>query len=414
MKGFCKLSTWALVTLMTLLPAFTGTDNALNAGEPPLKKEIRLTPSQRKMQDNNNDFACRLLRTVSQRQQGSTIVSPISVSYMLGMLNTGAQGETRRQITDVLGMGDEVKDINIYFKKMIDEAPYLDAKAKVRIANCIYANSKQGISLIPQYKTDMQTYYDAQVDALDFSDSRNVNVINNWCDTHTIGMIPKILDQIDPDAAMYLLNAVYFKATWAMKFDPDETRDRDFTKQNRTTVKLPMMHLKTRAAYGENELYKTLCLPYGDNAYSMWVLLPDEGIGVNDIIGRLTEQELKQQRQAMRTVQVDILIPRFTTTNDTDLKDVLSSMGMPLAFNCYGAEFPNMAQGHDLYVSMMKQKARIEVNEEGTKAAAVTIAQMTRNAVSRGYTFHATRPFVYYIVEESTGSIFFMGTYYGD
>lgn len=415
MKRFCKLSTWVLVALMTLLTAFTG-DNSLNAGEPPMKKEISLTSSQRKMLDNNNDFAFNLLRTVSQQQHGSTIVSPISVSYMLGMLNAGAQGETRRQITDVLGMGDSVKDINRYFKKMINEAPYLDAKAKVRIANSIFVNSDKDIHLIPQYKTDMQTYYDALVDALDFSDSRNVDIINDWCDTHTIGMIPKILDQLNAEAAMYLLNAVYFKATWAMKFDPDETRDQNFTKQNGSTVKRPMMHLNSRAAYSENELYKTLCLPYGDNAYSMYVLLPHKGIRVNDIISRLTAQELKQQQRAMRSVQVDIKIPRFTVSSDINLKDALSSMGMPLAFDYYGAEFPNMAQGQDLYVSMMKQKARIEVNEEGTKAAAVTIVEMRNRSASiaQNYTFHATRPFIYFIVEESTGSIFFMGTYCGD
>ena len=414
MKRFCKPGTCALVVLMLLTASLT--DNALHAGEPPLKKDIQLNTSQRRMLENNNDFACDLLRTVTRQQQGSTIVSPISVSYMLGMLNAGAQGETQRQIADVLGMGDDVKGVNTCFKKLIDGAPYLDAKAKVRIANAIFANSGLGISLVPQYKIDMETWYNAQIEALDFGNSRNVNVINDWCDTHTNGMIPKILDRLTPDAAMYLLNAVYFKATWAMKFDPDETHDRNFTKQNRTTVMRPMMHLKTRAAYSENGLYKMLSLPYGDKAYSMWVILPDKGISVNEIIDRLTAQELKQQRHAMRTVQVDILIPRFTTTSDTDLKDVLSSMGMPLAFDRDFAEFPNMAQNRELYVSMMKQKARIEVNEEGTKAAAVTIAQMTNRSASSamGYTFHATRPFIYFIVEEGSGAIFFMGTYCGD
>ena len=420
MERFWKLSTWRIVALMTLLPAFIGNDNFLNAGEPPVKKDILLTASQRMMLDNNNDFACNLLRAINEQKQGdgSFVVSPISVSYLLGMLNAGADGNTRQQIADVLGLDGSVQESNRYFKKLIDEAPYVDSKVTVKIANCIDVNSARDISLVPQYEADMRTYYKAQIDALDFTDGRSLGLINDWCDIHTNGMIPRILDRLTPDAAMYLLNAVYFKASWAEKFDLSATREMNFTKQNGSTVMRQMMHLKTKAAYGQNDLCEMLRLPYGSSGYSMYVLLPCKGKTVSDIIRSLSANTLKQQQMRELTIrEVDILLPRFTTTSETDLAGILSSMGMPLAFDYYCAEFPNMAQGHDdLYVSMMKQKAKIEVDEEGTKAAAVTVAEVRNRSASirQGYTFHATHPFVYYIAEASTGTIFFMGTYCGD
>ena len=420
MKRFWKYSTCIAVVAMTILPALTGNDNLLNAGEPPVKKDILLTPGQRIMLDNNNDFACNLFRSINEqkRGRGSFIVSPISVSYMLGMLNEGADGNTRRQISDVLGLGNDVHDINMYFKKMTDEAPRVDSKVAVKIANCIDVNSRKGISLIPQFEADMRKYYSAQVDEMDFTTGGNVDIINNWCKSKTQGMIPKILDKLDPEAAMYLLNAVYFKASWVWIFDPKETRDRSFTKEDGSTVKCMMMHRKSQASYGKNDLCEMLCMPYGSNGYSMYVLLPRMGKTVGDIIKNISAKELKKQRTyEMSNHEVDILIPRFTTENETDLTSVLSSMGMPLAFNERAAEFPNMALEHDdLYVSKMKQKAKIEVDEEGTKTAAVTVTEMRNRAAgpSSGYTFHATHPFVYYIIENSTGSIFFMGTYCGD
>ncbi len=420
MRRFWILAAWSAVAIMNILPAITCHDISLNAAEPPVNRKITLSPHQREMSDNNTDFACNLFRAINKDTQGnvSTIVSPISVSYMLGMLNEGAEGKTFQQISDVLGLGGSVDEINNYFKKMIDEAPRVDSRVTMKIANSINVNSALGISLIPQYEADMLKYYHAQIDALDFNKSSNVDIINYWCNIHTNGMIPKILYNLEAGAAMYLLNAVYFKAAWTNKFDPTETHDMDFTMPNGCTVKLPLMHLNLQQAkYDENNLCKALCLPYGSMGYSMYILLPNEGKTVNDIIQSLSSQSIKKLDYGMKHRHVDILIPRFTASNETDLKNVLSSMGMPLAFDENHAEFTNMAQSCILYVSMMKQKAIIEVNEEGTKAAAVTVTKMTnRSMVHAGscYAFHATRPFVYYIVENSTGSLFFMGTYCGN
>ena len=425
MKRSWIFGTLAAVVLLTTLLTFTSKGhNLIDVDKRPVEEKDALTASQEEEPtlDENNDFACNLFRTICEQKKGmgSVIVSPISVGYLLGMLHEGAGGETRRQITDVLGLGGSAQEINEYFKKMMDEAPNLDPKVTVKTANCIYFKSSDQI--IPQYKADMQNYYDAQIEAIDFNSSNIVHKINNWCNIHTHGMIPEIISEgeLNPNRVMYLLNAVYFKASWTTKFDSKETRDNYFTKQDGTTVQHRMMHLQTKAAYGEDDLCKMLCLPYGNRAYSMIVLLPRKGKTINDIVQSLSAQKLEEMRKRkMSSRKVDILLPPFTTESQTGLIGVLSAMGMPRAFGM-SAEFPNMLQGHDndLFVSMMKQKARIEVNEKGTKAAAVTVAEMSvKSAVvveEPLYLFHATRPFVYCIVENKTGTIFFMGTYCGE
>ena len=368
------------------------------------------TSLQGKMADNNNDFACKLFRTINEQKKGSSIVSPISVSYVLGMLNEGADGETRQQITDVLGLGGSVQEINEYFKKMMHEAQSVDPSVTLKNANCIFVIS--GKRLIPQYKADMQNYYNAHVEAINFNSSSILNKINNWCKTHTDGMIPELLKkgELNPNRVMYLLNAVYFKASWTDQFDPRSTRDLDFITHDGKTVKRPMMHREGMADYGKNDLCKMLCLPYGNKAYSMVVLLPNEGKTTDDIIRNLSAQKLKEWQSQMRSEEVNILMPRFTTESETHLEDILSSMGMPRAFRD-NAEFPNMIQNEGLSVSMMKQKAKIEVNQEGTEAAAVTIAETITFGEHFYKYFYATRPFVYYIMEKNTGTIYFMGTY---
>ena len=387
----------------------------------PKLRPITLTAEQQQMRDNNNEFACRLFRTINEQKggNGSLIVSPISVTYMLGMLNTGADGQTRQQIADVLGLGSSVMEINEYCKKMIDEAPRVDPSVTVQIANCIDVNSALGITLVPQFKTDMQNYYNAQIEALDFGKSSSLDKINSWCKKNTDGMIPSILDRLSPNAAMCLLNAIYFKATWTEKFDPKDTRDMDFTMPDGSTSQHKMMHRKALAAYDKNDLCEMLYLPYGSNGYGMYVLLPVEGKTVDDVIQGLSAEGVQEQLFEMGPHEVDILMPRFITSYETMLNEVLSAMGMPRAFNPQYAEFPNMAQGQNLCVSMMKQKAKIEVNEDGTKASAVTISQMGETAPPPApqylqVDFHATRPFVYYIIESSTRSIFFMGCYCGE
>ena len=385
----------------------------------PERTPIVLSTEQQQMRDNNNEFAWRLFQTM-QEQQGevSTVISPISVTYMLGMLNSGAAGTTRDEITATLGFGADPTAVNEYCKKMIEGAPNVDPAATVKIANCINVNSAKGLSLLGAFVNDMKNYYNAQIDALDFTKGSTLDKINKWCSKNTGGMIPSILDQINPDAAMYLLNAIYFNADWTEKFDKNDTRSSDFTLPDGSVVTRDLMHRKAVALCCESDLCSMLCIPFGSRGYSMYVMLPAEGKTTSDLIRDMSQQTLTEHLNAidMTGHEVDILMPRFEIVSDINLIDVLKPMGIHSAFTT-SADFSNMSNT-SLYVTMMKQKAMIEVNEDGAKASAVTISMTGETSPGPIHyekaEFHANRPFLYFILEESTRSIFFIGTYCGN
>ena len=270
-------------------------------------------------------------------------------------------------------------------------------------------------------------YYRAEITNLDFSQkTETLAEVNGWCNDKTHGMIPEILNEseLKANALLLLMNAIYFKATWAEKFDPADTRDKTFTTADGKTQSLPMMHRKALAQYSENDVCTMLNLPYGSgDKWSMKVLLPREGKTVDDVIATLNAESWQQLRYNGWSPIVDIEMPRFKTTFETDLVEPLSAMGAPTMFTPDLAEFPNICSNfkQDLYVGLMKQKAAIEVDEEGTKASAVTVAMEFESAINPRISekplnvdFHANRPFVYVIQEASSGVIFFLGTYRGE
>ena len=359
----------------------------------------------------------------------SSIISPISVTYLLGMLNDGASGNTAKEITSVVGFGEgKTLAVNEFCRRLIDEAPETDPSVTLEIANIVIGNNYRHVDFEPQYKWDMQDYYRAEITNLDFSQkTETLAEVNGWCYDKTHGMIPEILNEseLNANALLLLMNAIYFKATWTEKFDPADTRDKTFTTADGQTQSLPMMHRKALAQYSENDVCTMLNLPYGSgDKWSMKVLLPREGKTVDDVIASLNAESWQQLRYNGWSPNVDIEMPRFKTTFETDLIEPLSAMGAPTMFMPGVAEFPNISSNFkkDVYVGLMKQKAAIEVDEEGTKASAVTIAEMIETSAGGPWDiekpmnvdFHANRPFVYVIQEASTGVIFFLGTYRGE
>lgn len=404
------------------------TDNEPLSNENNEFKPIDLTRAEQELVTANNDFAFNLFRKAGPRMTNgaagpcftepnkSTILSPISITYALGMLNNGAAGETQAQINKVLGFGETGADgINAFCKKMLTEAPKLDKLTKVMIANTIYMN--QGYQLKPDFVTKAKDYYDAEPETRNFADGKTMDVINQWASDHTEKMIDKVLDndEFDPTAVSYLLNAFYFKGAWAEKFDKANTKDEAFTNENNQEVQVPMMHQEHEFNYTEDEDCQALCLPYGNNAYRMTILLPKEGRTVYSLAQKLTTQTW-QRYQWMGTAIVDVKLPRFESKTNVDLKPVMMALGMPNAFSDYLAEFPHFCNV-PTYIGLMKQVARIKLSEEGTEAAAVTVIGMYEKAMPqepKHVNFHATHPFIYIISEQSTGAIFFIGQYMGD
>ena len=380
------------------------------------RKDISLTRAEQQLVLGNNDFAFNLFRQVASKK--SEIISPISITYALGMLNNGAVGETQAEINKVLGFGNTGADgINAFCRKMLSEAPNLDKLTKVMIANTIYMN--KGYELKPDFLTKAHTFYDAEPETRDFYDGKTRDVINKWGNDHTEGMIPEVLkkDEFSPSAVSYLLNAIYFKGAWAEMFNKDNTNDETFRTESGEKKQVPMMHQEHEFNYTEDKVCQALCLPYGNNAYRMTILLPKEGMTVSDVAQTLTTATWQKQYLWMGSAIVDVKLPRFESQSDVDLKKVMAALGMPRAFDPSLADFSNFCNVQT-YIGLMKQVAKIKLNEEGTEAAAVTVIGMEKWAYPpsepQRVNFHANRPFLYVISELSTGAIFFIGQYMGD
>ena len=384
------------------------------------KKTIDLTPEQWQMVTANNAFAFDFFRQVNAFDgEKNSFCSPQSLTYMLGMLCTGADGETRQQMMDVLHLGNyDVAAVNDFCANLMKSAPLIDPKVTLSIANSIYVNNRIG-TILPAFDNAMKQFYEADIEALNFTSPSALSHINGWCKEKTNGMIPTILDQIDPSCVMYLLNAIYFKADWAKKFNEKNTKNVDFIMPSGAKKQLPMMHQKVRVRYGSNSNYSAISLPYGEGAFCMLLLLPNEGKTVDDVIDALKPADLKECTD--RIADVDVKVPRFVSETEIDLMKIMPKMGMQKAFDENFAEFPWMVKEGGLYVSKMLQKAKIEVNEKGSEAAAVTISGMAygtsvgpSETFVEKHDFHADRPFVYLITERGSDAVFFIGKFTGE
>lgn len=376
-----------------------------------------LSDAQHEMVNNNNSFAFSLYNKTMG--MNSRVVSPLSVTYLMSMLANGADGETQQQILATLGWAGEgiqqpsLQDINDYSRMLIEKTARLDKAVTVEIANYVAVNKE--FKLNSKFQKSVERDYKAGVESLNFTSPSTLKRINDWCNDRTHGMIPSIINELDPDAVSYLMNAIYFNGTWKDKFSKEETKQEMFRGYTRDIQYVDMMHRHGEYFYADGDGYSAVSIPYGNGAFRMTVILPSEGSFLRDVMASMDGGKFQALQRSMEKCNVDLKIPRFTTEVDLPLNDIISALGAPLIFSPQ-ADFSQFARG-DFYVSKMFQKAKIEVSEEGTKAAAVTAAIMMMSAMrpekKRNVVFHADSPFAYIISENSTGSIYFMGQYTG-
>ena len=374
---------------------------------------IKLTTAQQAQVENSNEFAWKFFKEVSKGEQQDVFVSPLSVTYALGMLANGAVGDTQKEILEGLEFrSGKVDDINSLCHQLMMESPKLDKSTKVSIANAVVANKNKPLQ--PDFKNVVEKQYQALVTNQDFSSPATLSFINLWASELTHGMVPQLLDRVNPDAVTYLLNALYFKGIWYRQFDKKRTQQESFTQADGKKLTVKMMHQKERFFAAENENYQTVVLPYGNGSYEMVVLLPREGKDLSSLLQTMDAKKWKDNLKNTHSSEVDLKLPRFTSAYTRELNDVLKLLGMNTMFERGKADLTKMSKAK-AFVSMVLQKAKIEVDEEGSKAAAVTAVETLDAAAppSRPIMFHANRPFMYAIVEHSTGTIFFMGTYQG-
>ena len=368
-------------------------------------KKIELTTQERQLVENNNDFAFNLFRKA--RGVSNSVMSPLSITYALGLMNNGATGQTQKEINDVLGFGDAGADaINAFCRKMLTEAPTLDNTTAAEIANTVFVNSGQNCVLQQGFIEKANQYYDAEPQSINFYEKQNaMGIINGWANDRTHGMIPMLFDEetFNVDAVSYLLNALYFKGAWTYKFDKEYTKEEPFNGGEA----VPMMQ-QSGVEYEStwNNLYQAIHLPYGNGAYKMTIILPQEGKSIDDVLSQLngSNWNFKGWKD-----EIDLKLPRIKTDTFLPLVEIMKELGMITAFTPW-AEFPYFCNS-DVYISNMFQKAAIELDEEGTEAAAVTVIEVEKTAITPY--FYADRPFIYIISEQSTGTIFFIGQFTG-
>lgn len=378
-------------------------------------KEIYLTASQVEIIDGSNNFGLDLFREVLAGEPASenVFISPLSVHLALSMTWNGARGETRAQMEDVLNYPDiEGDSINSSNQRLIRDLLSVDDMVETGIANSIWY--RDGFDIEKSFLDVNKKYFDARISPLDFNSASALEVINAWVAEMTKNRIEEIIDQIDADHVMFLINAIYFKGIWSTEFVAEKTRERPFYLSGGRTKDVMTMETEGEFAYADREGYRVAELPYGQGNYSMLVFLPDADTGIDNMIGSLDAEEWNTLPDLMTGKQnINIRLPRFTFEYDTDLNTSLSEMGMKDAFIGNVADFTGINRNGRLYISRVRHKSFIEVNEEGTEAAAVTSVEIRLTSFNPDEAqitpFHVDRPFVIAIKEKYTNSIIFIG-----
>ena len=387
----------------------------------PETRAINLTESQKEMVKSNNDFSFNLLRTAySQQQEGtekgkSLFLSPVGVTYMLGMVADGASGETLKEINDALGFsGTTATQVNELCQTLIEEAPKSDKNVKLEIANAIYIN--KGYTMTEQFKADMDTYYKADAQTLDFADVSSVNTINEWARKNTHGKIPVIINTLYQTEAARLFNSVYFEATWTKQFDRKMTRKDAFVMEDGTEKQLYFMNNKAIIIAHENEDCRMVCLPYGSGTlWNMYVIVPKGDQTVEGIVNKMDEEYWNSLWRTGKLSTMELKLPKFSTASNVLMSNVLQQMNVKRIFDKEDAQLDMICANKKPHISDIKQTGCIDVDEEGTKATAVTAEDLWESpGLMKGEPFQANRPFVYLIREGSSNAIFFAGVYQGD
>ena len=369
-----------------------------------------LSVAEGKLVDADNRFAFKLFREVNAREEdgNNVFISPLSVGMALGMTYNGAAGTTRDAMQQTLELGGmTLPEVNDAYQTLIALLRDLDPRVDFLLANSIWY--RDGVVIVPEFLDLNKRYFDAEVTALDFSDPASVDVINRWVNRKTNGKIADIVDPpIDPLTFMFLINAIYFNGDWTYQFDKDRTTVEAFELADGSHVTVPMM------SHGEEipvRLYQdaehtVLDLWYGGQAYSMTIVVPHDPGTINDVARDLTDAQWNSWTLDLDSTNTQVSVPKFTLEYEIELNDVLKALGMEVAFTG-GADFTNMVASGGAYIEKVMHKTFVDVNEEGTEAAAVTSVEM--RFTSAPSSIRVDQPFIFAIRENYSGTILFMG-----
>jgi serpin B len=389
-------------------PASFAASDARARPSPQISNQV----ANEKLVTANTKLTFKLFSEILKKQHSENIfISPASLAIALNIVYNGAGGETQEAIAKTLELqGTNLQEINQANADLKASLNNPDPKVQLSIANSLW--TKESIPFKPEFLQIIQNFYQAEVKNLNFSNPTAPSMINNWVNQSTNGKIDKIVDRIEPNTAFILLNAIYFKGNWTEQFPKEATQLRPFTLLDGTQKQHPMMRHQDSASfpYYENELFQAVSLPYGEGRMSMYIFLPNQGVSLKTFYEKLNAENWQQWMNQFNNFdnsggEVLISLPRFKLEYAIDLKDALKALGMEIAFT-KEANFSGMTSS-SVSIDKIKHKTFVEVNEEGTEAAAVTEVGGVRSGPIE---MNVNRPFFFAIRDNQTGSILFVGS----
>ena len=382
--------------------------------QPPLLTTLprALSAAELRIVDGANSFSFELLRQATKQlpADSNAFLSPLSASMALGMALNGANGETHDAMRGALqldGMSED--EINQGYRDLIALLGGLDSRTEMKIANSMWAHDR--FTVEPAFISAAQTFFDAKVQTLDFGSPAAVSTINQWVSGKTNARIPKLLDAISNEEILFLINAIYFKGKWRVQFDPKDTRDGPFQAADGRPRHAALMNQTDSLSYDETAEYQAVDLLYGNGAFAMTVLLPKGGVKPVEVLAGLSPTAWRELAGRFRTANVNLTLPRFKMDYSRRLNADLEALGMGIAFDDTLADFSRIADVSParLYITRVDQKTFVEVNEEGTEAAAATAVGVGAVSAPEVVDMRVDRPFVFAIRERLSGTVLFMG-----
>ncbi len=371
-----------------------------------------LSAAELRIVDGANAFAFDLLREATRAlpSDSNAFLSPLSASMALGMTLNGANGQTYDDMRNALRLTELTDaEINPGYRDLIELLGSLDSRTEMRIANSMWA--RVDLPLEEEFANAGRTYFDAEVTTLDFGSAEAVPTINGWVSEKTNGKIPTLLETISPDEVLFLINAIYFKGAWRSAFDPGDTRSEPFHGADGVDRTAPLMHQEEELLYQETEEYQAVDLLYGNGAFAMTVLLPKAGRTAGGVLAALDPEAWHALTERFYEAEVTLTLPRFRLEYGRRMNQDLQALGMGIAFDDGRADLYRIADVRPdrLYISRVDQKTFVEVNEEGTEAAAATAVGVGVTSAPQVVEMRVDRPFVFAIRERLSGTVLFLG-----
>lgn len=361
-----------------------------------------------KVLKQGNQFGFSLLSLLSQDDPDTNLcISPYSIFSALAMAANGARNQTLDEMLDLMGFkAGDLPGLNASVKNLNSTLIGKDPMTVFETANSVWYNNN-GFSVYPDFVNAMQEYYSAHVEGIDFSSPSALPAINGWVKEKTHDKIDRIINRIDPDDVCFLINALYFNGKWSSPFAKDQTRMESFKTTSGELKNVPTMYLKDTVNAINRADLQAVELPFGDGSWSMYLFLPSANVNLDQWSRQNLESGWDDLRTGFLPVEgMEIYLPQFKLESSLELSRQLKELGMPTAFTA-AADFSGLGPG-SLAISQVLHKTFIDVNEEGTEAAAVTAVIIIRTSMPL-HEIRFNRPFLFVIAEKTTGSIIFLG-----